>query len=377
MRKIALVYDAIYPFVKGGAERRFYELGKRLVDEQTEVHLFGMKLWDGPTTIQRDGMFLHGIGKARPLYTTSGRRSIKQAVLFGLSSFRLLRADFDVIDCCHTPYFALPPAKLAALLKRKPLFSTWHEVWGKRYWRDYLGKLGIIGYYTEVLATKIPDYIIASSQHTAELLNGRFHIEHEPVIVPNGIDHGAIANLVPSNQQSDLIYAGRLMEFKNVGLIIDALSILNAQGSRLTCTIVGEGPEKTRLLERAHDRGVSSQISWLGFLELSEDVYTRIKAARALVLPSQREGFGIVALEANACGIPVLTLNHPENAARHLVRDGRNGYCFEDRAGDLAEVIKLAMNISKSEWRNECEKAARDFDWANLAAAVSNVYAAR
>lgn len=106
--KIALVYDAIYPYSKGGGERRFYEFGKQLVREGCEVHLYGMNYWGKKQVIQKDGLFLHGLCKARPLYQKDGRRSITQALIFGLSSFKMLKEDFDVIDCCGFPYFSLP-----------------------------------------------------------------------------------------------------------------------------------------------------------------------------------------------------------------------------------------------------------------------------
>ena len=72
--RIALVYDAIYPWVAGGAERRFNEIGRRLA-ERHEVHMVGWKWWDGPATVERDGMMLHGLGRARRCTerTASGR----------------------------------------------------------------------------------------------------------------------------------------------------------------------------------------------------------------------------------------------------------------------------------------------------------------
>src|SRR5690348_18451910 len=103
MPKIAFVYDAIYPYVKGGGERRYYELAKRLAAKGYDVHLYGMKFWEGPNVMREGGLTLHGLCHARPLYTKSGRRSITQAVWFGLASLKLLGARFDVIDCCGFP----------------------------------------------------------------------------------------------------------------------------------------------------------------------------------------------------------------------------------------------------------------------------------
>ena len=58
--KIAFVYDAVYPWIKGGAEKRIYEIGKRLADKH-EVHWYGIRWWDGKETIEHDGIILHGV----------------------------------------------------------------------------------------------------------------------------------------------------------------------------------------------------------------------------------------------------------------------------------------------------------------------------
>ena len=68
-----------------------------------------------------------------------------------------------------------------------------------------------------------------------------------------------------------------------------------------------------------------------------------MKAARVLVLPSVREGFGMVVLEANACGIPVITVRHPGNAAAELVVDEVNGWVVEPAAEALADAIRRAV----------------------------------
>ena len=61
--RIAFVYDAVYPWVKGGAEMRIHELGKRLLDRGHEVHIYGIKWWEGEDTFEYEGMILHGVCK--------------------------------------------------------------------------------------------------------------------------------------------------------------------------------------------------------------------------------------------------------------------------------------------------------------------------
>jgi len=65
--KIAFVYDAIYPYVKGGVEKRVEELAVRLSRRGHEIHLFGMKFWDGEDILMRDGIYLHGVCPAQKL----------------------------------------------------------------------------------------------------------------------------------------------------------------------------------------------------------------------------------------------------------------------------------------------------------------------
>ena len=79
--EIAYIYDAVYPWVKGGAEKRVYELSQRMARRGHTVHCYGMKWWQGENVIQRDGVHLHGICEPRPLYS-GGRRSMKEAAYF-------------------------------------------------------------------------------------------------------------------------------------------------------------------------------------------------------------------------------------------------------------------------------------------------------
>jgi len=371
--KIVLVYDVIYPYVKGGGERRFYEFGTRLAASGYDVHWYGMKYWDGPNTIDHGGMTLHGICKARPLYTKSGRRSVSQALIFGFSSFKLLGADFDVIDCCGFPYFSLFPAKLAATIRRKPLFATWHEVWGKDYWREYLSLAGIAGFWVERLAVKLPNHIIANSQHTADLLQTRLGVKKSTIIV-NGVNMEAIAALEPAKNRTDILYVGRLMDFKNVHLIIETLAALKQQGTILSCTIIGKGPAKSKLQRLAKKLDVAEQIEWLGFLPRSNDVYAHMKAAKLLVLPSKREGFGVVAIEANASGTPVLTANFAGNAAKDLIHDGVNGYVFEPTIEDLTASLQKALQELKK-LESSTLNFVKAYDWDNLSHDLAGVYA--
>ncbi len=371
-QKIALVYDAIYPFIKGGGERRFYEMGKRMSKMGYDVHWYGMKFWDGPDTYEHDGITLHGLCKARPLYTKSGKRSISQAIIFGISSFKLIFADFDIIDCCGFPYFSLFPARLAATLKRKPLYATWHEVWGKKYWKEYLGAAGIVGFLIERIASALPNQVIATSNHTAKLLKDEL-LAKNVVVVENGIDVEAIEQIAPAAEASDLIYVGRIMDFKNINMLLEAVEILKDENVKLRCTILGDGPDKERLQTLAAKLKIDKLITWIPFLENSAEVYAHMKASKLFVLPSRREGFGIVVIEANACETAVLTADYATNAAKNLIIPGKNGYVFQPNASDLASTIKNSLGDTQ-ELGKTARQVAYGYDWGPLTDKLVGVY---
>ena len=373
--KLALVYDAVYPYIKGGAEKRFYEVAKRL-SKNYEIHLYGMKLWKGEEVIQKNGIYYHGICENISLYTEDKKRSISQAVRFGKSSFKLIKEDFDIMDCCGFPYFSLFPAKLACLIKRKPLITTWHEVWGKKYWKEYLGWKGIFGYWIEKLASKLPNKIIAVSEHTLKRLQEILNVKKEKIkVIPNGIEFEKIQSVKLSKEKSDIIFAGRLLKNKNVDLLIKSIgrTIKDSKNKNIKCIIIGDGPERENLKKLVKQLNLEKNIIFKGFIEKSEDVLSLIKSSKVFVLPSTREGFGIVVIEANALGTPVIVINHPENASKDLIEKGKNGFVCEFSEKDLSKKMKVLIDDSYKMKMN-CIESAKKYNWENIIKKFVEVY---
>jgi glycosyltransferase involved in cell wall biosynthesis len=364
--KLALVYDAVYPFIKGGGEKRFYEIGLRL-SKKYDVHFYGMKLWEGDNVKKIDGMTYHGISKAIPLYDNE-KRTIKQAIQFGLNCRKLKNEDFDIIDCCGFPYFSLFPAKRASKKKNKPLISTWHEVWGKDYWKKYLGWKGIFGYWIEKRASKIPDKIIAVSVDTKNKLITMLNVPKEKIIViPNGIDIKEIDKVKPSKEISDIIFAGRLLSHKNVDVLIKAMKQLSP---RHKLVIIGDGPEMSNLKKLVKELKLSAQVSFKGFVKENKEVIALIKSSKIFVLPSEREGFGISVIEANACGIPVVTVDEKDNASKDLIVEGKNGFVCRLDKDDLAKTIQ--KSLKKKDWKTK--QYIQKYNWDNIIKMFEGVY---
>jgi len=368
--KIAIIYDVIYPFVKGGVEKRVWELASRLTHRGHDVHLYGMKFWDGEDILIREGVFLHGVCPAQKLYT-SGRRSLWQALYFSIHLiFPLLKERFDIIDCQQFPYLSCFSAKLFSTCKKIPLVITWHEVWSD-YWYGYLGWRGFVGKTTERLVARLTPKNVAVSKTTAKNLKN-LGFCNEIKIIPNGIDLPRIRSIRPSSESWDIIFVGRLIREKHADLFIHAVNLFWLKNPDIRALIIGEGPEYHTLKNLINVKKMDPPIHLSGFYQDHDDLIARLKSSKVFVLPSTREGFGITALEALACGLPVVTVDHPANAIRDLITE-KNGFLCSLSAQDLTEKIGLALRHHHS-MRDACIMSAESFDWDRITSDVESYY---
>jgi len=368
--KIAFVSDAVYPFNKGGKEMRIYQLTKALVAQGCQVDVYTMRWWAGGDTYEHEGVTYHAISRLYPLYHGE-RRSIKQGVLFGLATLRMVKYDFDVLEVDSMPFFPLYAAKFVSLVRRRPFFATWHEVWGREYWQEYLkGVKGTIAYQVERYSVLMPNHIVTVSEHTTERLRTMLRY-HAPVsTIPNGIDYKMIQPIRANKHVSDVIYTGRLLAHKNVNLLIDAMVIICKQRPKTRCYIVGGGPEQAALQQQVERLGLTKNVTLTGYLETSEEVFAYMKASRVFVSPSTREGFGITVLEAYACGLSIVTVNHRDNAAQYVAPKDRSIVC-EPNAADIARAIQLQL---QQPTQTVSHKVAAHYDWDKLASKLKEVY---
>jgi glycosyltransferase involved in cell wall biosynthesis len=368
--KIAIIYDVIYPFVKGGVEKRVWELATRLTDRGHDVHLFGMKFWDGEDILIHEGVFLHGVCPAQKLYV-SGRRTIWQALSFSIHLISpLLKERFDIIDCQQFPYLSCFSAKLFSKIKKTPLVITWHEVWGD-YWYEYLGWKGFVGKTTERLVARLTSENVAVSKTTAKNLNNLV-LCHKITIIPNGIDLIRLRSIAPSSESWDIIFVGRLIKEKHADLLIHAVTLLQHENPDLRVVIIGEGPEYGKIDNLITDKKIQNSIHLCKFYPNHDDLIAQLKSSKVFVLPSTREGFGITALEALASGLPVVTVDHPANAVRDLITEN-NGFLCSLSAQDLADKISQALQ-HHAVMRDACIVSAESFDWESITSDVESYY---
>jgi glycosyltransferase involved in cell wall biosynthesis len=375
--RIAYVYDALHPYLLGGGERRFGELARRLA-ERHEVHYLTWQFWEGPARVVRDGVHLHGVGAPPPLYGTDGKRTVREAVSFGLRlPAALVRERFDVIDCAATPYLPLYTTWLAASLTRTPLVATWHEFWGD-HWTEYLDHRRVVAGVARAVeagAVRLGSHQVAVSSFTADRLVAAGLPAGRVRVVGNGVTVSEFATAPRSAIRSDVVYVGRLIDEKRVDLLIDSVARLRDAMPAVRCLVIGDGPERSALEAQVGRAGVGDQVRFLG--RVSEtDKAALLKASRILVLPSVREGFGIAAIEGQAAGLVPLVVRSRHSAADSIVEDGVNAVVVDPTAEAMAAAIGslLADPTLLGALRRAASQAARGWDWDAVAGQMEALY---
>jgi len=139
----------------------------------------------------------------------------------------------------------------------------------------------------------------------------------------------------PIPAQPLVVYAGRHTAEKRVPALVPALALI----PELSAEIYGDGPERAEVLGAIARDGLEERVSAPGFV--AEEVLQRaLASALCFVLPSEREGYGLVVVESSAYGIPSVVVRGPDNAATELVEEGVNGTVAPSAsAADLADAI--------------------------------------
>jgi glycosyltransferase involved in cell wall biosynthesis len=364
--------------MNGGAERRYHELAIRLATS-CEVDYVTWTFGAGVAVRRRDGVTYRGVGPAPEFYGVDGKRRVGEAIAFACRLIpALLRDRVDVLDVSATPTIPLYGAWLAARLTGTPLVVTWHEFWGE-HWHTYLPQsraVATVARMLEGLSRRIGDRLVAVSPFTAARL-GKGPWGSKLTVVANGVAVDEIAAVTPSPERIDLVYLGRLIDEKRVELLIDAVAILARPDPGIRCVVIGDGPERARLESLTARLAITDNVRFAGRLP-TIDVHAALRAASILVLPSAREGYGLVVVEAQAAGaVPIVTTG-PATAAPFLIREGIDGMVVDPTPEAIAAAAALLLaNPSRlAAMRAAGAESARAASWSAVAAQMLAVYRA-
>lgn len=342
--------EFFYPHM-AGCERRFLEIGKRLSERGHDVHVFTVAYRRNlPKEENVHGIHVHRI-YSNNYITSTGSRSLSGVLKYSaMTATKLIFSDFDVY------YFNQWPILHSMFTKPfvSPLIQEWCEVW-IRDWR-------IIA--LQKAMTKIAHHHVSVSNFTKRRLIKLGVQEERITVIPNGVSYDKLSQGSHKKKWGRIIYVGRLTPHKHVEMLIDAFSKVVAKIRETELHIVGSGP---LLPEIERQASKINQCYVHGFLS-EEEMLRLLKSSWLFVLPSEREGSGIAALEAMATGIPVVTTNSPSNATKELVSYG-NGMVVEPTSQHIASAIRELFS-GKRDWEEMSRNArsfAATFDWDKVA----------
>jgi glycosyltransferase involved in cell wall biosynthesis len=154
------------------------------------------------------------------------------------------------------------------------------------------------------------------------------------------------------------------------------LTFINLPNRPNLLTIVGDGPDRQRLENIAHQLAISDKVHFLGRLPSNLDVWREMARSKVAIQPSSREGFGLFPLEAMALGLPVIYCKSSESAISALVRDRVEGICAEANPQSLAQAIEelLTDNYLREQYSKNAIQRSQDYDWMNIAEKMETLF---
>lgn len=334
--RICIVYDCLYPYTIGGAERWYRNVAERLVGAGHDVTFLTLRQWERGTEPDVPGVHVVAAGPRMALYARSGRRRMLPPIVFGLGVLAHLLRDsrrYDIVHTASFPYFSLLAAAVARRRGRFRIVVDWHEVWTRDYWREYLGPLaGRVGWFVQRRCLRVPQHAFCfSTLHENRLRE--LGLRGELTRLEGQYD-GSLDLTRPRPARPVVVFAGRHIPEKRVIDLVPALAQARDEVPDLHGAIYGDGPEREKVLRAIAELGLEEYVSAPGFVD--RDVLEKaLQEALCLVLPSRREGYGLVVIEAAARGVPTVVVEGPDNAATELVEEGVNGTIVSSAAPDV------------------------------------------
>lgn len=369
--RISQVCTFFYPF-RGGVETYVYHLSRELVRIGDEVTVFCANYPEGRRVEEVDGITVRRV----PMV---GRISF--APLVPTLPCYLLGGKADLFHA-HSPTPMVPEsAAIAAKLEGKPLVLTYHnDVTGGTPILDALSN----AYNRFVLpfALNSADSVITTTR-AYPLRSGYLRPYLEKIrVIPSGVDaerfnrkvDGATVRSRIGSSGKIILFVGFLNEkhrYKGVDYLLHAFRLVLNENPKTRLVIVGRGELEAEYRLLAKKLGISGSVVFTSYVPDGK-LPAYYSACDVFVLPSisEQEGFGIVALEAMACGKPVVTTSAA--GVSEFITEDCGLICKPRDVNGLAEKIAIALDKRYS--GRKISEIAAGFAWDSIARKVRNVY---
>jgi N-acetyl-alpha-D-glucosaminyl L-malate synthase BshA len=284
------------------------------------------------------------------------------------------------IDVLHVHY-AIPHAYAAYMAKKMlmdegiqiPIVTTLHGT--------DITLVGSHPFYRPAVTFSInhSDRVTAVSQSLKQDTIRLFDIKTNIEVVPNFIDIEKIDSvgkpcertLLAEKEEKILTH---ISNFRPLKRIMDVISIFERLSPEISCRLmmVGEGPEKIKALDYVEKKGLSDKILFLGN---SNEIDKILCYSDLFLLPSEKESFGLSALEAMAHGVPVISSN--AGGLSEVNKEGYSGYL--SNIGDIDDMVSKGKNLLLNEnlhkqFKQQAKKQASLFSLEKIIGKYETIY---
>lgn len=336
----------------GGAETWLQEIFGRVAAHGHRVTLICAAHRGAPAEDRIGGIRVLRGGNRATANVTGARTALALA--------RRERVDLFVENLCKIPF--LLPA-----MTKIPVLPVVHHLFGHTVFQETNPAFASYVWLFEKLIPPVYRGLpfVAVSESTAADLARRGVRASSLEIVRNGLDlkrYEAIET-IPKAGLPVLAYVGRIKRYKGLDTVIRAFARVRAEIPQARLAIVGKGDDRPRLEAIARASGVAGAVTFEGFVPEEEKIRW-LRRAHATVYPSPREGWGIAAAEAAACGTPVLASD--VEGLRDVVRHRETGFLIPHRdveawAGRMIEILTDAA--LRARMGSAARARAAQFDW--------------
>jgi len=338
----------------GGAEIHLHEILKRTATAGHEVTQISQAVTGLPPEEIIDGVRI----------LRHGRRNTFNLTLKKFALSLDIESSFDLVieDLCKIPFYSPRWSPV-------PVLTIVPHLFGTTSYREVVLPLAL---YVNFMESFIPGVyrrcpFAAISDSTKEDLVKRGIPAENISVIPCGIDTDFYTPGKPDPEQGTFLYVGRLKKYKGVQIILAALAVLLDAGKDYMLVVLGSGDYEKGLKKTVLRLGLDSAVSFEGFVSQERKLHW-LRKAWAAVFASEKEGWGLTVIEANACGTPVIASN--SDGLRDSVKDGRTGILVahgnvEDLAAQMNRLagdpaLRSTLGKNGREW-------AAGFNWDSTA----------
>lgn len=366
---VALIASSFFPHI-GGVEQHTAQVARELLARGHAVEVWTVDRGESLGVRTVDGVRVRYL--PCPLPNSSPRGLLRFAVdmpgalLRWVRSYRSLRPDVLHVQC-FGPNGVY--GQLLGRLTRTPVIISSH---GETLADDHnVFEQSFVLRTALQHAVQGPGIVTACAPGVATDLQERFGASTVNV-VPNGVRLDRPASRRPRRDRREVVAAGRLEANKGFDLLIRAVPLLSTE---TTVTIVGDGSRRHELARLATQLGVADRVDFVGALS-PDTVIDAMAQADVVVVPSRKEAFGLVVLEAWAAGTPVVATSIAGPA--DFVTDRQDGLLVDPRDPDALAAAITELLVDDTLWLTLAEggsQTVQSYTWGAVADQYLRLYA--